>query len=206
MALATYANLKAAVADWLTRSDLTAFIPDFIALAESDFWSRLRLLPMETTEDLTISGEFAAVPTGWLETVRVYLDGDPRRALEYVSPFQAAERFAFPADGARVAAYTMEGGNFRFLPAASAGGTAKLLYYKRPDALSADGDTNFLLASYPGIYLYGALLQATAFIQDDERVPLWTAAYNAQVEACIAADRRARVSGAPLRARAGIVI
>lgn len=206
MALGTYAGLKTAVADWLTRSDLTAYIPDFIALAEADFYARLRILPMETAEDLAITSDTVALPTGWLETQRLYLDGNPRRALEYVTPFQASERFAFPGDGAQVMAYTIEGGNLRFLPSAGAGGTGKILYYKRPDALSADGDTNHVLTNYPGIYLFGALMQATAFIQDDARVALWSAAYQQQIEQCIKADRQARTSGAPLRARAGVTV
>jgi len=36
MALTTYTELKASIADWLNRSDLTAAIPDFISLAEAD--------------------------------------------------------------------------------------------------------------------------------------------------------------------------
>ena len=35
MALGTFTELKDAIADWLDRSDLTARIPDFIALAEA---------------------------------------------------------------------------------------------------------------------------------------------------------------------------
>ena len=33
MALASYSNLKASLADWLNRDDLTSVIPDFISLA-----------------------------------------------------------------------------------------------------------------------------------------------------------------------------
>ena len=32
MSLTTYTELKASIADWLLRDDLTAVIPDFIAL------------------------------------------------------------------------------------------------------------------------------------------------------------------------------
>ena len=35
MAISNYSELKAAIADWLNRSDLTDSIPDFIALAET---------------------------------------------------------------------------------------------------------------------------------------------------------------------------
>ena len=42
-----YAGLKAAVADWLGRDDLTGRIPDFIALAERRMARELRLRIME---------------------------------------------------------------------------------------------------------------------------------------------------------------
>ena len=37
MALDNYTNLIASIADWVNRSDLTAVIPDFVTLAESEF-------------------------------------------------------------------------------------------------------------------------------------------------------------------------
>jgi len=44
MALATYANLKTSIANWLNRTDLTTEIAeDFIVLAEKDFNSKLRI-------------------------------------------------------------------------------------------------------------------------------------------------------------------
>ena len=46
MALTTYTELKASLADWLNRTDLTAAIPDFITLAESQMERQLRLRQM----------------------------------------------------------------------------------------------------------------------------------------------------------------
>ena len=42
MALTTYAELKASIADFLNRDDLTSVIPDFITLAEADMNRGLR--------------------------------------------------------------------------------------------------------------------------------------------------------------------
>lgn len=205
MALGTYAELKASVASWLARDDLTAFIPDFIRLCESDFNARLRLLQMETTADLTINAETIAKPAGWLETQRLYISGTPRQMLEFVSPFQAEEMFQ--GDGAgRTLAYTIEGTNFRFFPVGGTGGTGKILYYQRFDALSADDDTNFVLTNFPGVYLFGALTWSAAFIQDDERIALWKGAYETQLRLCEEADQRARYSGSPIRSRPSVVI
>lgn len=205
MALGTYAEMKASVASWLARDDLTAFIPDFIRLAETDFNARLRLLQMEYTADLTIDGETIVQPDGWIETQRFYIDGTPRQYLEFVTPFQADEMFQGDSAG-RTLAYTIEGGNFRFLPVGGSGGTGKILYYKRFEALSGDSDTNFILANFPGIYLFGALTWSEAFIQNDERIALWKGAYDNQIQRCEQADERARYSGSPIRSRPSVVI
>jgi len=69
MSIATYADLKAAVANWLNRSNLTARIPDFIALTETRMMygaqgagiacEALRIRAMETSADIAISGQSA---------------------------------------------------------------------------------------------------------------------------------------------------
>ena len=42
MTITNYTNLKAAIADWLLRDDLTAVIPSFIALAETQMQREIR--------------------------------------------------------------------------------------------------------------------------------------------------------------------
>jgi len=51
-----------------------------------------------------------------------------------------------------------------------------LLYVGMPVALSTT-PSNWLLTAFPNVYLYGALKQASAFAMQDERIPLWEAAY-----------------------------
>ena len=48
MALTNYTTLKAAIANFLARDDLTSEIDDFIDLTEADFNRRLRIRAMET--------------------------------------------------------------------------------------------------------------------------------------------------------------
>lgn len=54
MAITTYATLKTAVANWLSRSDLTSRIPEGIALAENRLAQDLRVRAMEATVDLVL--------------------------------------------------------------------------------------------------------------------------------------------------------
>ena len=66
MAINTYGTLQTAVANWLDRDDLSARIPEFIALSEAIFNRTLRIRAMETTvSDNTPSGSKEdPLPTG----------------------------------------------------------------------------------------------------------------------------------------------
>ncbi len=66
MAITTYTELQAAIASWLNRGDLTAQIPDFIALAEADINAQFDIRSIETDQALTavVSSRFVPLPTG----------------------------------------------------------------------------------------------------------------------------------------------
>jgi len=88
MALSTYTELKASIANFLNRSDLTTEIQDdFIKLTEADFNSKLRIRQMEQNDDITINAETVTVPTGFI-AVRSFhiLSGDTKYHLEYITP------------------------------------------------------------------------------------------------------------------------
>jgi hypothetical protein len=90
MALSTNTELKAAVADWLKRGDLTTQIPDFIRLAETAIERELSRGPgandtYTTSAALTASQAWIYAPIGCLEPVHLRLETDPMRTLNVVS-------------------------------------------------------------------------------------------------------------------------
>ncbi len=73
MAVSTYTELKASIANWLNRSDLSDEIADdFIKLTEADFNAKLRIRQMEQIDTVTINAETVSVPTGFI-SVRSFL-------------------------------------------------------------------------------------------------------------------------------------
>lgn len=172
MAISTYAELQTAVANWLDRSDLTSRIPEFIALAEGRIARKLRIREMETESDVTLVAgtRTAAVPTGFREVRRVYLDSSPVRDLEYISPPDYWARYTSVNTGKPVC-FTVEGTNLVFGPIPDAAYTAKVLHYKALDALSSSAHAVF--TANPDVYLYGALLAAEPFLKNDKRVQMW---------------------------------
>lgn len=198
MALANYTDLKAAVASWLNRSDLTTPIVDFIALAETRFNRKLRARQMETRLTLTLGDEYQPVPADWLEFRSGYTNTDPRRRVELLSPELQTTSHSSTDPGIQFV--SIAGGYFRFDPA-TVDGDATILYYAKipPLALNA---TNWLLTDYPDAYLAGAITAASAYIQNDERLPMMKALYDEVVQEINATSRAARASG-PLVARPG---
>lgn len=191
MSITNYGELKTAVANWLERSDLTSRIPEFIALAEDRIALDLRVRAMETSADLTINAQTASLPTGFLGVRKLYLDTDPQR-IDYFPPEQFWRRPASRETGLpRV--YTIEGDNFVFAPYPSSGSyTGKLFYWKRFTDLSDDADTNWLFSNARGLLLYGSLLEAVTYLEDDEAAVRWSRLYNDTLDRVQRSDKRDR--------------
>lgn len=77
--------------------------------------------------------------------------------------------------------------------------TAELAYYQRLSLGLNDTDTNNVLATYPGIYIYGALVHSAPFLRDDSRVQTWAALYGDLVEGANREHERSRSAGSRLR-------
>jgi len=72
--------------------------------------------------------------------------------------------------------------NFLFAPTPDAAYPFELLYYQLPALLDAVNQTNWTTDLAPNALLHGALVQATRFLKNDERVPLWQAAYDRDLQ------------------------
>jgi hypothetical protein len=177
MALDTYANLQASIASWLNREDLASQIPDFIALAEAKFDRELRVNAMVGREVTTASSDYVELPSDWLQTISAAITSPANTysALRYISPEEYND---LRNDGLTGTSrmYTIINNNMLLLPAPEASVTIEIIYYKKIPALSASVATNWLLQRSQDLYLYGSLIQAEAFLQNDERIPLWAGA------------------------------
>jgi len=98
--------------------------------------------------------------------------------------------------------FTVVGNQFRLLPIPDGAYTAELVYYAKLTKLSSTVATNWLLTQAPDVYLYGALLQAAPYLQDDARIPVWSSLYQAGLDQLQIADDRGSTSGGAILARA----
>lgn len=178
MALSTYAELQTSVATWIKRSDLTSLIPDFITLAEARINRDLRVLNMVTQATSSITTEFAAVPTDFRLARSIRLVASPYTRLDYLTP-EAMADYAETLPTGDLAAFSVVGDQFWFLPAPSEAVSVKLTYYQKVPALSASATSNWLLASHPDAYLWGTLLEACVYLEDEEQVQKYDALFSA---------------------------
>ena len=203
MALDTFAGLKATIADYLNRDDLTAIIPSFITIAEAKFNRKLRTRQMIKRANGQIETACFAYPSDWLQAKEFQLNTNPIVRLQFVTEAYGDELKAnrYVSIG-QPAYYTITGTQLEFIPAPDSTYSAELTYYAKIPALSDANTSNWLLAYAPDLYLYGALLEAAPYLKDDERLAVWSQMYINSLGDIEVADQRASVSSTPLvRAR-----
>lgn len=202
MALTTYAELKTSVGDWLNRSDLTATVPDFISLAEAQIERNLRTRQMLLRSTATIDTEYAAVPADFLEVKSFKLDSSPPTPLQFETIDSMDNLSTVYTSAGKPAYFSVVGGQFRFVPTPDTSYTGELTYYAKLSKLSDSNTTNWLLTSSPDVYLYGALMQAAPYLQDDARITVWASLYRSGLQELTLADDRGATSGGVLVTRA----
>jgi len=202
MAITTYSELQAAIADWLLRDDLTAVIPSFVDLAEAKFNRRIRDYRMVKRATADVSEGYFAVPGSWLQNIRMQLNTTPITTLEFVTADQIAEEQVVFSGAGRPKFFSMVAGEFQVIPSPDTTYEAELTYYSKIPALSDSNTSNWLLSAAPDIYLYGALMEAAPYLDDDARVQTWGGLLEQSLEAIKIENDRSRIGSSSIRMRA----
>ena len=190
----TYDELQVQVGDWLNRKDLAAQIPTFIQLAEARIRRDLRDRRQEVRAEAQVYGEYMTLPCDHVETIRVIADD---KILRLADKFNI-ERFELLGP---VSFYRHYNDQLQFMPPPDPDDGARVVieYIAEVTPCSSENQTNWLLEQSPDVYLYGSLLAAEGYLQDDGRIPIWTQAYGEAVSALNMASDRAEYSGTALR-------
>jgi hypothetical protein len=199
MALTNYTDLKATVASYLGRSDLTSQIPDFITLAELRLSRdiRTRKLLKSVTTTMTSGDPTIGLPSDFLELRDIYVQGTPRISVSYLSP-SAFSRDARTTDSGRPVFYTGLGSEFQFAPIPDTNYTVEMLYYFKPTPMSVSVASNEFMANYPDALLYATLGEAEPYLMNDARVNTWAAMYDRAIARINTSDENSEYAGAPI--------
>lgn len=178
MAIATWSDLCAALADFMNRKDATAAIPSFVTLAEAEMNRKLRVRQMTARATAVISSEFEAIPADYCGEQALTLDNSPTLQLSFCDAdkinYEKSRRTQITGNPEM---YSIQGDDIQFFPAPTAAWTARMVYYRTIPALSAARATNWLLTKYPDAYLYGSLSQAGNWLRGEPRLSQWIAEF-----------------------------
>lgn len=203
--ISNYTTLQTAIGDYLNRSDLTTFLPNFTQACEMKLYRDLRIRAMETALSVTISSGVATIPTSpaLVALKYAYVDGSPVTSLDHVPPDDIYAKYPNRSGTAEIPRLiAMEGANFIFGPYPG-NYTIKGIYYARLAALSGSNLTNWFTTNATDALLYGSLLEAAPFLIDDPRIPMWQAAFDRAVRSIKTEEVRSRNSGGSIAARLG---
>ncbi len=121
-----------------------------------------------------------------------YQQGSIRKGLHYLTPAQLSSinlsTFIGPPRG-----WTVIADAIRFAPDPDSTYYGQFDYYQKVPALA--GGSNWLMTKVPNVYLYGALLEAAMFTDDNESADRWLRRFRSAVNGFQAQDERDRHSG-----------
>jgi len=187
-----YPTLQADIGLWLMRDDLTAFIPSFIRLGEAVIGPEVRHWKMLTRAVATGNNtRFLQLPPRFVEMKRFR-----NTSVENSNPFEsvAPDRLDIINTSTHSTQYAVHE-ELEFDKAPASTDQLEMLYYAYPITLTDATPNNPLLVYAYDLYLYAALAESAPFIQDDERIPVWSGRYGKARDALNAEEDRHGTSG-----------
>lgn len=177
-----YGTLKASVAGYIHRTDLTAQIPDFIDQARVRIGAMLRSQANFTRGTVTgFTSSRTALPANLAALVAVKLADEP---LLEVS---TGDVMNYPGG-----VYSVDGIDL-VVPGAGTATSVALSYYTIPTALVNDADVSVPMLEFPQLWLYAAVAEAALYTQDYQLVEQMNDAFNGTLAVANESGHEARM-------------
>lgn len=189
-----YAGLQSAIISWTHRSGDTEFanaVPNFIALAEAAMQFTFKLLEFEEYLTIPVTNGLGYVPADLSGTRSAYWDGATKYPLHYITPDLFDARLNISADVPSF--FTFTGSALKVSPSAT--GSVVITYFGRFVPLSDANQTNSVVVNSPACYLYGALLHAYTWLQDEAQMQKYGVLFNAAMGDVLTQDESRKFAG-----------
>lgn len=186
----TYSSLLEDVRRYLERgftaeSDQLVYeqLPRLITLGERRISRELKIQGFirAVTTPLQIGVATYRKPDRWRDTVSMTVNGEPifARSYEYCRNYWPDE-----AETAAPQFYAdYDYNHWLITPTPVAASTLEVMYYEQPRFLGEDFQTNWLTEYAPDLLTYASLLEATPFLKNDTRIPVWQQMYDRAAQA-----------------------
>jgi len=188
----TFDSLQEDLRKYLERGtsvDPTVFdqLPSLINLAERELANRLKILGFVSvvTDTMGIGQSVIAKPDRWRDTISINfgVGTEQVRTPLFARSYEYCRRYWPDEDLTAQPKFYADYDYFNWLiaPSADAAYPFEVSYWELPALLDSTNQTNWTTDFAPNALLHGALLQATPFLKNDERIPTWEAIYEKDV-------------------------
>ncbi len=181
--LASYDDLRSAIAAWLDRPNLIGQVRDFITLAERQIARRVRRTTEKTS--ITISAESTTLPASVAELRSIRLVTSSPEAdlpLKIVSKAVLDEHRTRHTAAGRPYYACIIGSDVLVAPTPLSAYTAEITYFPALVSIGPSVASNSILVEAPDLYLYGALKEAAPYLAEDGRIAVWSAKFEEALE------------------------
>ena len=179
-----------------TAVDETVFnqLPSLINLAERELANRLKLLGFVrvVTDTMSVGQSVYAKPDRWRDTISINfgVGTDQVRTPLFTRSYEYLRRYWPDEDQeAQPEFYAdYDYANWLFAPTPDEAYPFEVNYWELPALLDDTNQTNWTTDFAPNALLHGALLQATPFLKNDERIQVWQQIYEKDIAILEAQD------------------
>ena len=185
MALATYANLKTALASFLkvNTADISDFVDDAIFIAENRIWNELQTRDFSVSLSNTLSDGVVAIPSDFLDWINPVVVDSTDLTYEYpLIPATADyihDEYPQRESQSKPKYVATEGTNLIFGPYPNSTTTwlLKGTYKAKLKRVSTSAADNPIFARRPEIYLYAAAVEIEKVLGRPDKMMIWEHQY-----------------------------
>lgn len=168
MSITNYAELKAALLSWVNHAAIAGREADFIALAEAEINGDLKAKPMNLEQSVLVSAGARIVPfpANLIDPISFRITGarNPDIVIKSIEQLDRMEAGQEAYNATRVYG-AIVGRSLKVFPSLEAGSV--VVYGKCAiPSLSDASPTNWLLTSFPNVYLFASVREAGYFLRD----------------------------------------
>jgi len=172
-----------------TSVDLTVFdqLPSLINLAERELANSLKILGFvnNVTDTMTIGKSVIPKPDRWRDTISINFGVGAAQLRTPLFPrsYEYLRRYWPDEDVTDQPKFYSDYDYFNWLiaPSADFAYPFEVNYWELPALLDSTNQSNWTTDFAPNALLHGSLLQATPFLNNDERISVWREIYDRDV-------------------------
>lgn len=202
-----YTEITTLALSYADRSDTTTSdrVDDFLKIVEARVNRKLKTMGAVTRTDIALvtGTDYYNLPSdfGGLREIKFRNAAGQDTTFRYATP----EFLDGLNDASRVVGYyyTIVGNQLRIVPDQTTGDFIEIAYFAKVPALTSGAPTNWLSDDNPDCYVFGLMVEISAFIKNAKAREIWDARFMSSMEEIDVEDSMTKVSGTPLETRLG---